>query len=209
MRKMLSAGSLLNAWKLTLFKYMLYNEGMKQESFPPLETEELSLRLMNYDDIFSDFDFRPYSKRALSIDFLDEMKRAVFDRKDGGVELVLHMPEKERNESHEATIRERIAAHFKKYYLLHLEQKRRVLKLGIVMVILGVISMIAATFIIFEDPARNLFLSFLVVFLEPAAWFLLWEGMDQIIFNSKKINPELDFYRKMSHPHGGVHFRSY
>ncbi|MFZ2149918.1 MAG: hypothetical protein WAV15_02040 [Minisyncoccia bacterium] len=182
---------------------------MKHESFPPPETEELSLRLTNYDDIFSDFDFRPYSKRALSIDFLDEMKRAVFDRKDAGVELVLHLPEKERNESHEATIRERISAHFKKYYQIHTEEKRRVLKLGIVMVILGVISMIAATFIIFEDPTRNLLLSFLVVFLEPAAWFLLWEGMDQIIFNSKKINPELDFYRKMSHPRGGVHFRSY
>jgi hypothetical protein len=74
---------------------------------------------------------------------------------------------------------------------------------------MGIICMVAATFVIFEDPSQNLFLSFLVVFLEPAAWFLLWEGMDQIIFNSKSLNSELNFYRKMSSPHGNIHFKSY
>ena len=83
------------------------------------------------------------------------------------------------------------------------------MKLGLTMVFLGIISMIAATLIIFKDPADDLFLSFLVVFLEPAAWFLLWEGMDQIVFNSKNINPDFNFYRKMSNSRGQIHFKSY
>ena len=77
------------------------------------------------------------------------------------------------------------------------------------MVTLGVIFMILATFIVFEDPSKSMLLSFLLVFLEPAAWFLLWEGSDQLIFNSKNINPDLNFYRKMSDAHKRISFKSY
>ena len=183
---------------------------MTQASSHFEETQAISLRLEKYTDIFSDFDIRPYSKRALSVDFLDEIRGATSDKAYGeGIEIILNMPEKERNESHETIIKERIAGHFARHYKSLLKEKRRVLKLGISMVIFGIISMIAAAFIVFEDPARNLLLSFLVVFLEPAAWFLLWEGMDQIIFNSKKINPDLNFYKKMSDSRAHMHFKSY
>lgn len=171
--------------------------------------QEISLRLEHYNDIFSDFDIRPYSKRALSVDFLEEIKRAAHDKEIGGIDLVFHAPEKNRNESHEATIRERLSTHFKKHYQIVLAEKRKIMRTGISMIIFGVVFMILATLIIFKDPEDNILLSFLVVFLEPAAWFLLWEGMDQILFNSKNINPELDFYKKMSHERGHVHFKTY
>ncbi|MDP2642024.1 MAG: hypothetical protein Q8P21_01905 [bacterium] len=173
------------------------------------ETQEISLKLEQYDDIFSDFDMRPYSRRALSVDFLDEIKRASTDKDESGIELLLHVPEEGRSESSEATIKERLWKHFDKHYGLLLTDKRRTIRQGLTMVSLGVIFMVAATFIIFEDPTDSLLLSFLVVFLEPAAWFLLWEGMDQIIFNSKEVNPELSFYRKMSVLPKNVYFKSY
>ncbi|MBI1974572.1 MAG: hypothetical protein HYS51_01865 [Candidatus Zambryskibacteria bacterium] len=173
------------------------------------ESQEIALRLESYDDIFSDFDNRPYSKRALSVDFLDEVERASRDKKEGNVELILSVPKEKREESHDQVIRERLHSHFNKHYKGHLNEKRRVLQFGCGMVILGIISMIAATIIVFEDPTKNIWLSFLVVFLEPAAWFLLWEGMDQIIFNSRNIQHKLDFYRKMSSSHGHIHFQSY
>ena len=65
------------------------------------------------------------------MDFLDEIKRATADKNSGGIDLVLHMPEKERNESHEATIRERLAGHFKKHYRLLVAERQKVLKLGL------------------------------------------------------------------------------
>lgn len=182
---------------------------MKSQFSLPKETAEIYLRLEQYSDIFSDFDIRPFSERALSIDFIDEVKRAASDKEEGGLELILHAPEKDRDEFTEEIIKERLAAHFKRHYHLLLKEKRRVMKLGISMVIMGVIFMVLATFIVFKDPTENLFLSFLVVFLEPAAWFLLWEGMDQIIFNSKNINPDLNFYHKMSDAHKRIYFKSY
>ena len=181
---------------------------MKQQS-SITETPEIYLRLEQYSDIFSDFDIRPYRERALSIDFLDEIKWAASDKDGSGIELMLHIPEKDRNEAEEEVIKERLTTHFKRHYHLLSKEKRRVMKLGLTMVFLGIISMIAATLIIFKDPADDLFLSFLVVFLEPAAWFLLWEGMDQIVFNSKNINPDFNFYRKMSNSRGQIHFKSY
>ncbi|MFA5095068.1 MAG: hypothetical protein WC447_00155 [Candidatus Paceibacterota bacterium] len=174
-----------------------------------IEISEISIRLEQYDDIFSDFDIRPYSKRALSVDFLDEIKRATSDSKDDKIELALYVEEKKREISHETVIQERLSAHFKRHYYLLMKEKRKVLKLGISMILVGIICMIIATFIIFKDPTENLLLSFLVVFLEPAAWFLLWEGMDQVVFNSKNINPDLDFYRKMYGSHEHISFKSF
>jgi hypothetical protein len=175
----------------------------------PPEKPEIVLRLDHYNDIFSDFDIRPYSKRALSIDFLDEIKRATWDKENGAVELIFQIPEKDKNEEMEKTIRERLVEHFKRHHRLLEEEKKKIMRLGTWMVVMGIVCMIAATFVVFEDPSQNLLLSFLVVFLEPAAWFLLWEGMDQIIFNSKSLDNELNFYRKMSNPHGNIYFKTY
>jgi hypothetical protein len=137
------------------------------------------------------------------------MKRAASDKNDEGIELVLHVPESARNRSDEPVIKERLAAHFKRHLGLLQREKKSVLNRGISMVILGVIAMVAATFILFHDSGDSLLFSFLVVFLEPAAWFLLWEGMDQIIFSSKNIDPELNFYRKMSGERAEVTFEEY
>lgn len=173
------------------------------------ESQQISIRLEQFDDIFSDFDMREYSKRALSVDFLDEIRRASIDKDESGVELALYVPEKERRDSAEENIKERLRTHFDRHYGLTLKEKRATLLRGWFMVALGVASMLAATYIVSEDPSSNLLLSFLVVFLEPAAWFLLWEGMDQIIFSAKEINPELMFYKKMAKTPHSVCFKSY
>ncbi len=176
--------------------------------YPNEEAYEVILQLDDYDDIFSDFDMRPYSKRALSIDFLDEIKRATGDKSIGAVELLLHTPHAQRNEAHELVIKERLAAHFKRHFDLAKKDKFHVLRRGWGMVFVGIAFMIAATFVAHEGADESLLLSFLLIFLEPAAWFLLWEGMDLVIFHSKTITPELDFYRKMSHEKSIVHFKS-
>ena len=182
---------------------------MRHRLYPETETSEVGLRLDSYDDIFSDFDIRPYSGRALSVDFLEEIKRATRDKNGNAIELVLNVPEGKRSEFHETTIKERLTAHFGRHHRLLLEERNRVIGIGGSMVVMGILCMVAATFITFKDPSESLFLSFLIVFLEPAAWFLLWEGMDQIIFNSKNRTPELEFYRKMSDPNRHISFKSY
>lgn len=182
---------------------------MEHEPLATTESQVISLRLDQYDDIFSDFDIRPYSSRALSIDFLDEVKRAARDKQEGKIELILHLPKKKRNESHETKIKERLATHFKRHHHLLLQEKRHILRIGIRMILVGILCMLAATFVLFYNTRRNLLLSFIVVFLEPAAWFLVWEGMEQCLYNSKSTNPDLQFYRVMSNSSGHISFKSY
>lgn len=172
------------------------------------DSREIVLRLEEYDDIFSDFDMRPYSARAISVDFLDEVKRAVLDKPDEGIVLTMYVPKK-RNEHRELMIKERLRQHFKRHYTLAARHRQRVIRLGGVMVVLGVICMAFATLLVHNNPSHSVWRSFFLVFLEPAAWFLLWEGMDQIIFNARNINPQLDFYRKMSHAEARMRFKAY
>ncbi|OHA90830.1 MAG: hypothetical protein A3F53_00205 [Candidatus Zambryskibacteria bacterium RIFCSPHIGHO2_12_FULL_48_10] len=174
-----------------------------------MTTQEISLKLEHYDDIFSDFDMRPYSKRALSVDFVDEIRRASLDKSESGIDLSISVPADARSESHEVTIKERLAGHFEKHYGLVLKEKRKTMGQGVLMVVLGVISMILATFILSGSAEGDMLKSFLVVFLEPASWFLLWEGSDLLLFTSREINPELGFYGKMFASRENIHFKSY
>lgn len=173
------------------------------------ESQQISLRVAQYDDIFSDFDVRGYDRRALSGDFLNEIKRAANDKYDNGIELILHVPQSLRDESKEPVIVERLTGHFNKHYLRLRKEKRKIIRFGAGMVLLGVISMLVATRILYDNPtAENMSLSFLRTFFEPLSIFLLWEGLDQILFSTKNVQPELDFYRKMSHEDGRILFRS-
>ncbi len=182
---------------------------MKNSPGPNIdESQQISLRLTQYEDIFSDFDVRSYDRRALSGDFLGEIKRAANDKYDNGIELILHIPQDKRDESKEPMIQERLAAHFNKHYLRLKKQKRGIILFGSCMVALGVIAMIVATRILHDGATTNLWLSFLLTFLEPVSIFLLWEGLDQIIFSSKNVQPELSFYKKMSHQNGHIIFRT-
>ncbi len=76
----------------------------------------ISLILDGYDDIFSDFDPRPYSERALSDDFLSECKKAARD-KDEKLELRLMVPGDNRNFKDELKIRKRLKTHFHRHFL--------------------------------------------------------------------------------------------
>jgi len=163
-----------------------------------LEQAEISLMLSSYNDIFSDFDPRPFSQRALSVDFLDEARRATRELKNGQFQLRLLIPQDERRVEKEVIIKKRLKEHFKKHKeMLEKEQKKLFLQ-GSLFVVFGVIFMFVASYLLFVYPHRNLVMEFLIVILQPAGWFFFWEGLGLMIFESKEKKPELEFYRKMS-----------
>jgi hypothetical protein len=158
---------------------------------------EISFKLNDYNDIFSSFDSRNYDKKALSDDFLSELKRAAQD-KDSIDELKLTISPKKRNE-HETEIKKRLKDHFIKHLNILTKEYKSVISEGIIFILIGLVLMFVATFILFYYTEKNLFMTFLVIILEPGGWFLFWEGLDLIIFNSKEIRKtNLEFYRKMS-----------
>jgi len=162
-----------------------------------LKQSEISLMLDTYDDIFSDFDPRPYSERALSDDFLIEAKKASRD-KTTGIELKFLIPKTERNLINEILIKRRLREHFKKHVSSLLAERGKIRRQGLLFCFIGTILMLTASFLFFKSLEKSFITSFLITLLEPASWFLFWEGLNQAIFESRKSSSDLDFYRKMS-----------
>ena len=157
---------------------------------------EINLGLDSYDDIFSDFDPRPYKKKALSVDFLSEAKRASRDLAE--VKLKLFIPTDKRNLKEEGLIKKRLNEHFKKHHGLLEKEKRQIIKHGLLYAGVGIILMIFATFILLSELDNTFLITFLIVILEPAGWFLFWEGSYQTIFESKMKETDYMFYKKMT-----------
>ena len=162
-----------------------------------LNMSEISLILDGYDDIFSDFDPRGYSVRALSTDFLHEAERASRDKVEHP-NLILMTPQKSRNTQKEQIIKKRLKHHFEKHYHRIEHHYKETIRHGIYFTLAGISCMFIAVYILHYVISTSIWRDFLIVMLEPGGWFLFWEGLFQIIFESKKTKPELHFYAKMS-----------
>lgn len=162
------------------------------------ESPEISLQLDRYADIFSDFDPRPYEKKALSDDFLAEAKRASMDKDIGKIELRLLIPKEKRKIQKEIIIKKRIKEHFKRHFNLLKNERYNTIKRGLGFIAVGVILMFTATYILFSYEEKSLLMNFLIILLEPGGWFMFWEGLGLIVFESKSRTSEYKFYEKMS-----------
>jgi len=161
-----------------------------------LNLSEISLILDTYDDIFSDFDPRAYMERAVSDDFLLELKKASKDKPSGGIEIKFLIPEKERNASHENIIRRRLREYFTRHHQL-LEREVRNLKIrAAVQTAAGMLMIMVATYLSGLD-ASLLWARLLMVILEPAGWFTAWTGLEHYGFSRREKDTELNFYHKM------------
>jgi hypothetical protein len=172
-------------------------EEKKIDMIGNLREGNISLVLDSYNDIFSDFDPRTYSEKALSDDFLIECKKAARD-KEGKLELRFLVPKEKRNLKDEIRIRKRLKEHFHRHFL---EEQRgiKIMRLeGIVWFVIGAILMLLATFLIgFEN--KNFVYKLLIIIIEPAGWFFFWEGLNFVFLRSKEKLLDYSFYKKMSH----------
>ena len=162
------------------------------------ESSEIRFAITGYGDIFSDFDPRPISERGLSEDFLSEAKRASAVKETERVNFIFLVPKNERDLKKEAKIKKRLENHLRKHFNLLKKEKNQRIKRGVFFAIFGVVLMFLATFLFFKFKNESLLASFFTILLEPASWFLFWEGLDHAIFGSKRINPSLIFNQKMS-----------
>lgn len=167
---------------------------MKEED----NAAEINLWLNGYNDLFSDFDHRNYSVRTLSDDFLLETRKASIEKKRGELRNIKFcLPLKGRDKNYENIIKQRLLVHFHKHYKLLHDEKIKLMQKGAAFTITGIMLMIIATFILFYYEEHSLLLNFLIILLEPGGWFLFWEGLGMILFESKKKRHELEFYEKM------------
>ena len=168
-----------------------------QKSLNLRKTSQICLWLDGYDDLFSDFDPRPNSQRALSDDFLQEANRASKDKSYKGIELKFLVPKHKRVIHQEIIIKKRLKDHFKKHHKLLHNEMQNMIRQGILYIILGILLMFSASYILFNHYNNTLFLNFLIILLEPSGWFMFWEGLYLIVFEQKEMKPTLEFYEKM------------
>ncbi len=162
-----------------------------------LQLSEISLVLDSYDDIFSDFDPRTVDKRSLSDDFLAELKRATRSNK-GVIELNFLIPLEQKKEETENKIKKRLRDYFRRHY----EEIRRdvdsIRRTGVLMISFGLIlSILTALYVIPNEP-QSVWWGVLLILVEPAAWFTIWEGANKVFDTWKVMSPDLEFHKKMS-----------
>lgn len=167
---------------------------------------EISIWLDTFDDMFSDFDPRPYSERTVSDDFITEVKKVARGRTKGRITLKLLLPVHQRKAETEKTIIKTLHNRFNILYEQLLQEKQRNNIRGFSFTLAGIVLMILASYISFLQPQKY-FVHLLLILFEPAGWFLLWLGLDHLVYFSRSSIKELDFYAKIRH--SKIEFDSY
>lgn len=170
---------------------------VSREEQERLQMSEISFWIDHYEDIFSDFDSRPYSQRSISDDFLIEAKKISRERPSGTIELTFQVPTKIHHHKTETIIKKRLHEHFKRHYFLIKQETTKVRNKGFLLTGIGILFMFIST-ILANLQTKTFLINLIFVLLEPSGWFMAWIGLEQIFYHTKQRQSDLDFYKKMS-----------
>lgn len=173
---------------------------MKKNNQNAVSPNNISIWLDNYDDIFSDFDPRPYHERTLSDDFLVQVKKTNYEVNNEIKELKIFLPQHERNKDKEVVISKRLHMHFKHSYEKYESNRKNFVRKGIFLTVLGMAVMLLASYIS-SIKSEAFFTHALFVMTEPAGWFLVWVGLESLFYKAKNESSELFLYKKLARSH--------
>ncbi|MFN3909920.1 MAG: hypothetical protein ACK4J0_01650 [Candidatus Anstonellaceae archaeon] len=167
-----------------------------QEQLSEKYIYQLGLWLDNYDDIFSDFDPRPYSKRQLSDDFLIEIKKRVKESPKGEYELAFYIQKEKREQKTESLIKKRLKDYFD-FELKNMEEKvkEKDRKWGFYF-ITGLFILFLSAFFSSEFQKEKILVLFANLIL-PVGWFSVWSALDYFLNQKKDEVEKLAFFQKM------------
>ncbi|CAD5265331.1 MULTISPECIES: hypothetical protein [unclassified Imperialibacter] len=159
-----------------------------------------------YSEIFSDFDPRPFVERAVSDDFVSQLKKVAKDSKGRISILRLLAPSTVRNEEDEKVIRKRLESYFSSQYQQLVEESQSVKAKGVYFVLAGLSLMVVASYISFLN-LPHFYINLLRVLFEPAGWFLFWMGLEILFSFAKNRKNEINFFSRLAIVH--IEFGSY
>lgn len=174
----------------------MMENGIEPDRKSLLALAEVSVLLDSYDDIFSDFDPSDYKERAVSDDFITQVRKFTRRKSAEIMSLKLLMPSAQRNEQTEKVIIRRLHSHFRNAYQHAISEIRKSNLRAIILCFIGIVMMFAATYISFITPEKPQ-LHFIVALFEPGGWFFIWTGLDHLLFSSKEAKIDKVFYSKM------------
>lgn len=162
-----------------------------------LSKSELSIWLDEYDDVFSDFDSRPIAERSLSDDFLNEVRKMVREKPSGSVQLKLLIPADKRKKELEIIAIKNLHTYFRHAAAAIQAEMMQTRRRGFLLAAFGFVVMITTAYIV-SISNHSFFFNALQIVLEPSGWFMVWSGMDNIFYNSRRRRTNYEFNMKMS-----------
>lgn len=153
--------------------------------------------LDDYNDIFSDFDSRQYSRRRVSEDFVQELRSAFALREEAISELVLLLPGSRRKSEQEHLIAESLQNYFLQRREAHnkfISKKRRS---AYILLLVGFLLMTIDALFVYKIQNETLS-RVLRIIMEPAGWFFVWTGMESFFYDLKRLKTETRFYNTIS-----------
>lgn len=158
--------------------------------------KEIIMNLDNYNDIFSDFDKKPYTHRSISGDFFAQLKKDCLDGDYKKIEIKIMVQRKNRNSRNEIIIKRRIEEHFKSYFKKIEKERKKQIRNGTTFIIIGAI-LLFFKYLIAEGLPTNNF-KYSAIILEPFSWFLFWEGAYILFFETKGNKQEYEIYKNLA-----------
>lgn len=158
---------------------------------------QVSIWLDSYEDLFSDFDPRPYSERSLSDDFIAELKKVCREDEYDIGDLRLLIPKKNQNPADENTITRRLHTYFKQGHSF-LSHRLKTTRIRAIFIAFAGMAMILLASYLSGIRSGNYIWKVLFVLFEPAGWFFAWTGLDDLFFSARKRGAEAEFFSKMA-----------
>jgi hypothetical protein len=155
---------------------------------------EIAIALDAYDDLFSDFDIRGYEVRALSKDFLDELRvrlRRHWGKSD--LSIVFYLPAALRGEREEGLIVKRLSDFFAERRDHNAREDRKAKLKSLLFVAVGLALSIAANLFAQHVDFLPLFNDFLLI----PSWFFVWSGFDYFI-KREELGAKKKYYAAVS-----------
>lgn len=159
---------------------------------------EISIAIDTWDDVFSDFDPRPISERALSEDFIAELKKRYRETRAGGLALTIYAPVSLKDKAQEKAVIHRLKEHFKHRSLQRQKELNRIRMRGVIFVLFGIFCLGFLTFITYSRAFSKLTIELLSIIFMPLGWFGIWEGFSKIVDTSPIFILEEILFKKLS-----------
>jgi len=164
------------------------------------KSDEISIWLDTYEDIFSDFDPRPYTHRSLSDEFISELKKASKVKTAAHITLRFFISENKRNLREEELIKGRLTDYFKRHTEIIRKEIKHTKKISYIMLGTGAALFLCGTYL--HGLRADSFLRNLgIVLTEPGGWFLTWTGLERLFglhWSDGNKKSELKFFTKMA-----------
>lgn len=190
--------------KSAYFTIKTLEEGDKQR--PKHCLGEIIVHLNTYEDIFSQFDPRPFDERALSDDFILELKKATRVKGGEPIHIAFILDGERRSLREEGLIRKRLANYFQRHKRMAQHELQEQKRKARIMLGVGAALLLIDTYV-HGLNAHSFGKNLAIVITEPAGWFLTWTGFERLFTTTGSKKRELEFYQHIEDAR--ITFQSY